>query len=64
MIRHLVGRFEPERLGSGGTGHTEFLDDRVILPPTQKLVIDNSLSTTPSHVKLGMIAIGKNTYLL
>ena len=31
VIRHLVGRFET-RLGSDGTGHAEFLDDRLILP--------------------------------
>jgi len=58
MIRHLVGRFETERLGSGGTGHAEFLD-RLILSPTQKFVIDNGLSTTSSHVRLGTIRIDK-----
>jgi len=61
---YLVGRFETERLESGGTGHTELLDDRLILPPTQKLVINNGLSTIPSRIRLGMIGIGKNTYLL
>jgi len=50
VIGHLVGRFETERLGSNGTGHAQFLDDRLILPPTQELVIDNGLSTTHSHV--------------
>jgi len=35
MIRHLVGWFETERLGSGGTGHTDFLDDCLILSLTQ-----------------------------
>jgi len=60
MIRHLVGRFETERLGSGGTGHADFLDDRLILPTPQELVIDNGLSTTtPSHVRIGMIRIDK-----
>jgi len=58
MIHQLVGRFETERLGSG-TSYAEFLDDRLILSPTQKLVIDNSLSTTASHVRLGMIRIDK-----
>ena len=48
MIRHLVVRFETERLGSGGAGHAEFLDDRLILSPTQKFVIDNGLPTTHS----------------
>jgi len=33
VIRHLVGRFETERLPSDGTGHAQFLDDRLILPP-------------------------------
>jgi len=59
MISHLVGRFETERLGSAGTGHAEFLDDRLILPPPQELVIDNSLPSTPSHVRMGMIRIDK-----
>ena len=35
MISHLVVCFETEHLGSGGTGHTEFLDDRLILSPTK-----------------------------
>ena len=64
MIRHLVGRFKTERLESSGTSHTEVLDERLILPPLQNLVIDNGLSTTPSYVRLGMIRIGKITYLL
>jgi len=59
MISHLVGQIEMERLRSGGTGHAEFLDDRLILPPTQKLVIDIGPSTTTSHVRLGMIRIDK-----
>jgi len=59
MLRHLVGLFETERLGSTGTGEAEFLDDGLILPPPQELVIDNGLSTTPSHVRLGMIGIDK-----
>jgi len=59
MIRHLVVRFETERLGSGGAGHAEFLDYRLILSPTQKFVIDNGLSTTPSHVRLGIRRIDK-----
>ena len=50
MIGHLVRRFETERLGGNGIGHAQFLDDRLILPPTQELVIDNGLSTTHSHV--------------
>jgi len=49
VIGHLVGRFETERLGNYGTGHAQLLDDRLILPPTQKLVTDNALSTTHSH---------------
>ena len=32
VIGHFVGRFETERFGSDGTGHAEFLDDRLILP--------------------------------
>jgi len=59
IISHLVGWFETERLGSGGSGHALFLDDRLILSPTQKPVIDNGLSTNPSHVRLGMIRIDK-----
>ena len=59
MIRHLLGRFEKELLGSGGTGHAEFRDDRLILSPTQGLVIDNGHSTTSSHVRLGMIRIAR-----
>jgi len=64
MIRHLVWWLETKRLGSAGTGHAEFLDDRLILPPPQELVIDNGYSTTPYDVRLGMIRIDKNTYLL
>jgi len=41
----------------------EYLDDRFILSPTQKRVIDNGFSITPSPVRLGMIRIDKNTYL-
>ena len=59
MISHLVRWFQTERLGSGSTGHTEFLDDRLNLSPTQKLVIGNGLPTTPSHVRLGMTRIDK-----
>jgi len=51
VIRHLLGRFETERLGSDGTGYAEFLDYRLILPPPQELVIDNGHSTTHSHVR-------------
>ena len=50
MIGHLVWRFETERLGGIGTGHAQFLDDRLMLPPTQELVISNGLSTTHSYV--------------
>jgi len=32
MIWLLVGDLEMERLGGGGAGHTELLDDRLILP--------------------------------
>ena len=59
MIRHLLRWFETERLGSAGTGHPELLDDRLILPTKKELVIDNGLSTTPSHVRLGMIRMDK-----
>ena len=59
IISNLLGWFETERLGSGGTSHTEFLDDRLILSSTQKLVINYGLSTTPSNVRLGMIIIDK-----
>ena len=59
LIIHLVEWFESGRLRSGGTGHTEFFDDRLILSPTQKILIDNGLSTTPSHVRLGTIRIHK-----
>ena len=45
MIGHLVGRFESERLGIDGTGHAVFLDDRLILPAPEELVIENGLST-------------------
>ena len=62
MIRHLGDRFETERLGSGVTGHVEFLDDRLILASAQKRVINKCLSTTPSHIRLRMIRIDKNTY--
>jgi len=50
MIGYLVERFETERLGSYGTGHAHFLEDRLILPPTQELAIDNGISTLHSHV--------------
>ena len=50
VIGHLAWRFETERLGGNGTGHAQFLDDRLILPPTQELVIYNGLSNTHSHV--------------
>jgi len=33
MIRHLVGWFETERLGNGGTGYAKYLDDHPILRP-------------------------------
>jgi len=46
VIGHHVGRFETERLGSDGTGNAQFLDDRLILPPPQELVIDKGLSNT------------------
>jgi len=50
VIGHLVGRFETERFGSYDIGHAQFLDDRLILPPTQELVFYNGLSTTHSYV--------------
>ena len=59
MIGHLLVRYETERLGRAGNGHTEFLDNRLILSPTQDLVIDNGFSTTPNHVRLGMIRLDK-----
>jgi len=49
VIGHLVGRFKSERLGSYGTGHAQFVDDSLILPPTQELVIYNGLYYS-SHV--------------
>ena len=64
VIGHLVRRFETERLGSDGTGHAQFLVDRLILPPPQELVIVSGLSTTQSHVRIGMIRIVQNTHLL
>jgi len=57
MIRHLVGAHEAERLGLGSSGHAKFLDDRLILPSPQDLVIYHDLP--PSHVKLGIITLGK-----
>jgi len=51
MIRHLVGAFETEHLGSGGAGHAQFLDDRLILPPRKN---SKSITTTlPPPVMLG-----------
>jgi len=50
VVGHLVGRFETERHGSYGTSHAQFLVVRLILPPTQELVIYNGLSITHSHV--------------
>ena len=58
-IHHLAERFETVRLRSDGTDHAEFLDGPLILPPPQELVIDKGLSTTHSHVRLGMIRIEK-----
>jgi len=63
VIRHLLGRLETERLGSDGTGLTEFLDELLILPPPQQLVIDDGLSTTHSHVRLGMIRTAPTSHL-
>ena len=60
VIRHLVGLFEMERLGIDGTSHVEFLDERLILPPPQKLVIDKGLFITRIHVRLGMISTAQN----
>ena len=37
LIRHLVGRFETERLGRDGTGNAEFLDDRLIQSPRNNI---------------------------
>jgi len=56
MIRHLVGALETESLRLGGAGHAEFLDDLLILPPPQDLVINHD-HTTSNHVRLGMIRI-------
>jgi len=51
VIGHLVGRFETERLGRDGTGHAEFLDERLILPAPQEFVIDNGFSTTQAMLE-------------
>jgi len=65
MIRHLVGDLEKKLLGHGGADHAQFLDDRLILPPLQELVINHDLpSSSSSHVRLGMIRNGKKTYIL
>ena len=64
MIRHLVGALKTERLGRGGAGHAQFLDDRLILPPPQELVINHDLPTSSTTlVRVGMIRNGK-LYLL
>jgi len=57
MIRFLVGALEMERLGCGGTGHAQFLDGRLILPPEQEIEINHDFP--PSHVRLGIITIDK-----
>ena len=62
LIRFLLGGSETECFESGGTGHAEFLDDLLILPPRKKLVIDQGLSNTPRPVRLGMMKMIK--YLL
>jgi len=54
MIRHNVAALETERLGRGGDGHAELLDDRLILLPPQELVINHDTPTS-SHFKLGVI---------
>ena len=61
MIRHLVGALETERLGRGGAGHAQFLDDYLILPPAEKLVINHDFptSSSSSHVRLGMKGMGQ-----
>jgi len=60
MTLHLVGALEAERLGGGGAGHLQLLDDRLILPHPQELVINHDLPTSSSsHVRVGMIRIGK-----
>jgi len=51
MIYYLVGALETERLERGSAGHADLLDDRLILPPPQELVISHDLSTT-SQVRL------------
>ena len=57
MICQLLGLVETELLGGGGAGHAEFLDDSLILPLPQEPILDKDYSTTPSHVRLGMIRI-------
>ena len=64
MIRHLVGAFEQDRLGCGGTGYAHLLDDQLVLPPPQEIKFNHDLSTCASHVRLRMTGFLKITYLL
>jgi len=57
MISQIIEALETERVGRRGTGHSQFLDDRLILPPLQELVINRDLPPS-SHVRLGIIRIG------
>jgi len=58
MIRYLVGALETEYLVRGGAGHTELVDDRLILASPQEIVINHDLPSSSRHVRLGMIRIG------
>ena len=40
VIGHLVRAIDTERLGRGGVGRAQFLDDFLVMPPTQKHVIN------------------------
>jgi hypothetical protein len=50
MNSHFVGALETGSPGGDGASHAQPLDDRLVLPPTKELLIDNSLPTSPSHV--------------
>jgi hypothetical protein len=59
MTGHLVGDLQPERIPGGGASHTQLLDYRFILPPTQELQINYSFPACASHVRIGMAGFSK-----
>jgi len=58
MIRRFVRALETKRFGRDSAGYTQHLDDRLIQRQPQEFLINHDIPTS-SHVRLGMIRIGK-----